>query len=60
MIPGGFTSRMCNVPNVRHKYNAAHHNMTVTKKRCAVLRDEKIKMDKNVLKEGKNYEPSGF
>ena len=30
MIPGEFTSRMCNVLNVCRKYNAAHHNTAVT------------------------------
>ena len=51
---------MCNVLNVRRKYNAAHHNTPVTKKRCKVLRGEEKKTDKNVLKEGKSYEPGGF
>ena len=60
MIPGEFTSRMCNVLNVRCKYNVAHHNTAVTKKRRKVLRGEKKQMDKNVLKEGKSCEPGGF
>ena len=41
MIPGEFTCRMCNVLNVCRKYNAAHHNTPVTKKRRKVLRGEK-------------------
>ena len=60
MIPGKFTSRMCNVLNVCSKYNAAHHNMPVTKKRRKVLCGEKKQMNKNVLKEGKSCEPGGF
>ena len=43
MIPGEFTSRMCNVLNVRRKYNVAPHNTPVTKKRRKVLRGEKKK-----------------
>ena len=54
MIPGEFTSRMCNALNVRRKYNAAHHNTPVTKKRRKVLHGEKKQMDKNALKEGKS------
>ena len=61
MIPSEFTSRMCNVLNVRRKYNAAHHNTPVTKKRRKVLRGEKKQMDKkNALKEGKSCEPGRF
>ena len=60
MIPGEFTSRMCNVLNVRRKYNAAHHNTAVIKKRRNVLHGEKKQMDKNALKEGKSCEPGGF
>ena len=40
MILGEFTSRMCNVLNVHRKYNAAHHNMPVTKKRGIPWRKE--------------------
>ena len=60
MIPGEFTSRMCNVLNVHRKYNEAHHNTPVTKKRRKVLCGEKKQMDKNALKEGKSCEPGGF
>ena len=49
MIPGEFTCRMCNVLNVCRKYNAAHHNTPVAKKRRKVLRgEEKKNIDKNV------------
>ena len=60
MIPGDYASRMCNVLNVRRKYNAAHHNTPVTKKRRKVLRGEKKQMDKSALKEGKSCEAGGF
>ena len=60
MIPGEFTSRMCNVLNVRCKYNAAHHNTPMTKRRRKVLCGEKKKMDKNVLEESKSCGPGGF
>ena len=50
MIPGEFTSRMRNALNVRRKYNAAHQNTPVTKKGRKVLRSEKKKNYKNILK----------
>ena len=61
MVPGFFTAKICNILNIKRKYNGAHHNTPTTKKRRKVIRGEKKKkIDKQTFAEGTTYEAGGF
>ena len=60
MVPGFYTTKLCNILNIRRKYNAAHHNTPSQKKRRKVIRGEKKKIDKQVLSEGTAYAAGVF
>ena len=43
MVPGLYTSKLCNILNIRRTYNAAYHNTPAQKKRRKVTRGDKKK-----------------
>ena len=57
IIPGVYTTRLCNTLNLRRKYNAGNHRTPAIKKRKTFLRGlKKKKVDKYVRKDGESYE----
>ena len=60
IIPGVYTTPLCNTLNLRRKYNAENHRTPAIKTRSKILRGlKKKKVDKYVRKEGESYEPGG-
>ena len=60
IIPGVYTTQLCNTLNLRQKYNAGNHRTPAIKTLRNILRGlKKRKVDKYVRKEGESYEPGG-